>query len=191
LSRFFVFAIAQTTGSWNGAAMNLRLLLSTALVAIVASGCGQKDASTTSSSTSGSTAAAAPAAPAAARTVEITAGDNMKFSIASIEAKPGEELKVVLTNIGTQPKEVMGHNWVLLKLGTDTAAFSAAAAASKATDYIPEALKDQIVVHTALLGPRKSDEVTFKAPTAPGEYPFLCTFPAHYQVGMKGVLVVK
>jgi plastocyanin len=28
-------------------------------------------------------------------------------------------------------------------------------------------------------------------PTAPGEYPFLCTFPAHCAIGMKGVLVVK
>ena len=115
----------------------------------------------------------------------------MKFNLNSIEAKPGEELKVVLTNIGTQPKEVMGHNFVLLKAGSDVAAFSAAAVASKATDYIPEALKGEIIAHTALLGPRKSDEVTFKVPDAPGEYPFLCTFPAHYQVGMKGVLTVK
>ena len=61
----------------------------------------------------------------------------------------------------------------------------------KATDYIPAAMKDQIVAHTALLGPRKSDEITFKVPTEPGDYPFLCTFPAHFQVGMKGVLTVK
>lgn len=115
----------------------------------------------------------------------------MKFSLATLEAKPGEEIKLVLTNIGTQPKEVMGHNWVLLKSGTDVAGFSAAAAAAKATDYIPEGLKDQIVAHTALIGPRKSDEITFKVPSAPGDYPFLCTFPAHYQVGMKGVLTVK
>ena len=115
----------------------------------------------------------------------------MKFSLATLEAKPGEEIKVVLTNVGSQPKEVMGHNWVLLKAGTDAAAFDAAAVAAKATDYIPEGMKDQIVAHTALLGPRKSDEITFKVPDAPGDYPFLCTFPAHYQVGMKGVLTVK
>lgn len=171
--------------------MNLRLLLVTVLVALVSSGCGQKDASSKSASSSGS-AAAAEAKPAAAiRTIEITAGDNMKFSLATIEAKPGEEIKVVLTNVGTQPKEVMGHNWVLLKSGTDVAAFSAAGAAAKATDFIPEALKGQIIAHTVLLGPRKSDEVTFKAPDAPGDYPYLCSFPAHYQVGMKGVLTVK
>jgi azurin len=175
------------------AAMNLRLIVLTALVAIISSGCGQKDASTASSTPSSSaTASTAPAAATAGpRTIEITAGDNMKYNLATIEAKPGEELKVVLTNIGTQPKEVMGHNWVLLKAGTDVAAFSAASTAAKATDYVPAALQDQVIAHTALVGPRKSDEVSFKAPDAPGDYPFLCTFPAHYQVGMKGILTVK
>jgi azurin len=175
--------------------MNLRLLLATTLVAFLTSGCGPKETPTATSTSSGSATAAAPAAaPAAkagARTIEITGGDNMKFNLTSIEAKPGEELKIVLTNIGTQPKEVMGHNWVLLKAGSDVAAFAAAAVTAKATDYIPAALKDQIVAHTALIGPRKSDEITFKVPDAPGDYPFLCSFPAHYQVGMKGVLTVK
>jgi azurin len=85
----------------------------------------------------------------------------------------------------------MGHNWVLLKAGTDVAAFDAAALNAKDTGYIPAALSDQIVTHIDLLGPRKSGEADFKAPTAPGDYPFLCTFPAHYQAGMKGVLTVK
>src|SRR3954463_14477459 len=124
--------------------MNLRLLLASALVAFLSAGCGQKDATSSTATSSGSsTAAAAPAATSGPRTIEITAGDNMKFSLASIEAKPGEELKIVLTNVGTQPKEVMGHNFVLLKSGTDVAGFSAAASASKATDFIPAALQNQ------------------------------------------------
>jgi azurin len=161
--------------------INLRLLLATSLVALVTSGCGQKDTS----------APAPAAAQSGPRTVEITAGDNMKYSLTSIEAKPGEEITVILTNIGSQPKEVMGHNWILLKTGSDAGAFSTAAAAAKATDYFPTALADQVLARIELLGPRKSGQVTFKAPAAPGEYPFLCSFPAHFQVGMKGVLVVK
>ena len=151
-----------------------------ALVALVAPGCGQKDSS-----------ASAATAPSGPREVEISAGDTMKYSLTAIEAKPGEEIKVIMTNTGSQPVEVMGHNWVLLKAGTDVAAFDAAALSSKDTGYIPSALKDQIIAHIDLLGPRKSGEVTFKAPSAPGDYPFLCTFPAHYQVGMKGFLTVK
>ena len=65
-----------------------------------------------------------------------------------------------------------------------------AAAAAKDTDFIPPALKDQVLANIPTLGPRKSGEVVFTVP-APGEYPFLCTFPAHYQVGMKGTLIVK
>src|SRR5476649_550971 len=130
--------------------MKSRLLLATALVALITSGCGQKDSS-----------AAAPAADAnAPQTVEITAGDTMKYSVTAITAKPGEDLKVILTNDGTQPVEVMGHNWVLLKAGSDVAAFDAAALTSKDTNYIPAALSDEIVAHIDLLGPRKSGEPT-------------------------------
>jgi azurin len=161
--------------------MKTRLLFATALVALLTSGCGQKDTST-------SAAAAVPAGP---REIEITGGDTMKYNLATIEAKPGEDLKVILTNIGTQPKEVMGHDWVLLKAGVDASAFAVAALNAKDTGYIPAALADQIIAKIDLLGPRKSGDVEFKAPTAPGDYVFLCTFPAHFQAGMKGVLTVK
>jgi azurin len=161
--------------------MNTRLLLASALAALLASGCGQKDTST----------APAAAAPAGPREIDITAGDTMKYDVTQIDAKPGEDLKVVLTNNGTQPVLVMGHNWVLLKAGVDVAAFDTAALSSKDTNYIPAALADQIIAKIDLLGPRKSGEADFKAPTAPGDYVYLCTFPAHYQTGMKGVLTVK
>jgi azurin len=168
--------------------MNLRsplalLSLSTlsAAALLLAAGCGSKD----------SASAPAAAAPAGPRVVELTAGDTMKYNVTAIEAKPGEDIKVVLTNIGTQPVQVMGHNWVLLKAGSDVAAFDSAAVNAKDTGYIPPALKDEIIAHIDLLGPRKSGEAEFTVPTTPGDYPFLCTFPAHYQVGMKGVLTVK
>jgi azurin len=161
--------------------MKPRLLALSALVALVSSGCGQKDSSSSS----------APAAASNVQTVEITADDTMKYSLNAITATPGQELHVILTNNGTQPVEVMAHNWVLLKAGTDVAAFDAAAIGAKDTLYIPPALKDEIVAKIDLVGPKKSGEADFKAPTTPGDYPFLCTFPAHYQVGMKGVLTVK
>lgn len=166
--------------------MNTRYLFLPVSLALLVAGCGKSDPVV---------AAAAPVAEkkapaAAARLIEITANDAMKFSITSIEAKVGEELKIVLTNAGTLPKEAMGHNLVVLKPGTDVAAFAAAAMTARDKEYIPEALKGQVVAHTALLGPRKSDEITFKV-TAAGEYPFICSFPAHSSAGMKGVITVK
>jgi azurin len=127
----------------------------------------------------------------APRIIALSATDTMKYSATTIEAKPGEDIKVTLTNLGTLPKESMGHNWVLLKAGTDAAAFANAALMAKATGYIPPALQDQMIAHIDLLGAHETGEVEFNAPTVPGDYTFLCTFPAHFQVGMKGTLTVK
>jgi len=172
--------------------MKIRILFVPLFAALLATGCGK----TESTATSTAAAPAAPAAPVATpakaagpRVIELTANDTMKFNVTALEAKAGEDLKVVLTNIGTIPKEAMGHNFVLLKPGSDVAAFSAAAAMAKDKDYIPDALKDEVIVHTATLGPRKSDETpVFKL--TPGEYPYLCSFPGHF-VTMKGTLTVK
>ena len=130
---------------------------------------------------------------AAPRVINIHAGagNTMTFDVTSIAATPGEPLKVVLTNAGTLPKTVMGHNWVLLHPGNDPVAFAAAGAAEPENGYIPTKLKGQILAHIALLGPGETGEVTFNAPSEPGEYPFLCAFPAHCLVGMRGLLVVK
>lgn len=134
-----------------------------------------------------STAAAAD--KGAARVIEITGNDQMKFSVAAIEAKAGEDLKVVFTNVGTLPKEAMGHNWVLLKAGADVNAFATAAMTAKATDYIPPAHKDKVIAHTPVLGPKGKAEVSFKAPAA-GTYTYICSFPGHYMI-MRGTLTVK
>lgn len=153
------------------------LSLSLALLA----GCGKQDSASVG---------AAPATPSG-NVLELTANDAMKFSVTRFETTAGADLKVILTNLGTMPKAAMGHNWVLLKKGTDVKAFIDAAALAAATDNIPPAMADAVIAHTKLLGPKQTDEITFKAPTEPGEYVFVCTFPAHYVSGMHGVLVVK
>ncbi len=118
-------------------------------------------------------------------------GNTMTFDVSRITAAPGESIKVVLTNAGTLPKTVMGHNWILLATGSDPVEFAAAGAAEPDNGYIAAKQKGRILAYIALLGPGETGEVTFNAPTAPGEYPFLCAFPAHCLVGMRGVLVVK
>ncbi|HEY0944329.1 MAG TPA: plastocyanin/azurin family copper-binding protein, partial [Opitutaceae bacterium] len=61
----------------------------------------------------------------------------------------------------------------------------------KATDYVPASLSDQVIAHTKLLGPKQSEELVIKVPAEAGDYTYLCSFPAHFIAGMKGVLVVK
>jgi azurin len=127
----------------------------------------------------------------AARTVIITANDNMKFSVTRIDAHPGEKITVQLKNDGTLPKEVMAHNWVLLKAGQDANAYATAALTAKEQEYLPKALAGEVLAFIPLVGAHREGETTFIAPTVPGSYPFLCSFPAHCTVGMRGELVVK
>jgi azurin len=131
------------------------------------------------------------AASPSAKTISISGFDNMKYSVNSIEAHPGEKITVVLKNEGTLPKEAMGHNWVLLKAGVDAQSYANAAISAKAEGFQPKAMADKVIASIKLLGPKETASVTFTAPSAPGNYAYLCSFPAHCQVGMKGVLVVK
>ena len=115
----------------------------------------------------------------------------MKFSVTEIAAKPGEKLSITLVNVGTTPKFSMGHNWVLLAAGVDLPAFVIAAAEAVTSDYVPRSdVGTKILAATKLLGPGERDTATFTAPTTPGRYEFICSFPGHYQVGMRGVLIV-
>ncbi len=131
---------------------------------------------------------AAAAAPAAT-TVTVTANDQMQFSTKAIDVPAGSNVVIILQNIGTMAKDVMGHDLTILKPGTDIAAFATKAMTAKATDYIPASEAASIVAHTKLLGPGESDTLKLAAP-APGDYPFICTFPGHYAM-MQGVMSVK
>ncbi|MDA8527826.1 plastocyanin/azurin family copper-binding protein [Opitutaceae bacterium] len=126
----------------------------------------------------------------AGQSVTVEANDQMKFTVNKIEAVAGSELTIVLKNVGSLPKAAMGHNLVVLKKDTNAMAFAGAAAAAAATEYIPAQMKDQVLAATKLLGPNEEDTITFTVPDAPGEYVYLCSFPAHFMVGMKGVIVV-
>ena len=51
---------------------------------------------------------------------------------------------------------------------------------ARATDYIPPEMKDQVLAANTLAGPGETVEVTFKVPSAAGNYPYICTFPGHF-----------
>ncbi len=128
---------------------------------------------------------------AAPRIVQIEVADNMKFSVPAITARPGEMLKVVLKGVGQMPKVAMGHNFVLLKKGVDPKKFVDASMNARDTDFIAPAVKDQVIASTRLVGPGETVDATFAAPKQPGDYTYLCSFPGHFALGMKGMLTVK
>ena len=128
---------------------------------------------------------------AQAKTVEIEGKNSLRFSEEAISAKPGEEITVKLTNTSKLPASAMAHNWVLIKSDADAQKIDEAAANAKDNEYIPDDMSDQIIAHTGLVAGGESDSVTFEAPSEPGEYTYICTFPGHFSAGMKGTLTVK
>jgi azurin len=171
---------------------NTAILTLTIVSAILLlTGCGKSDASAPAKTSASAPASAVSNGPKEGRAITVTANDAMKFNIVELRAEPGEALAVTLKNQGTMPKFSMGHNWVLIAEGVDVVAFANDASMAAKTDYVPAAYRDRVIASTRLLGPNENDTVIFHAPTKPGRYVFLCTFPGHLQVGMKGELIVE
>jgi azurin len=123
--------------------------------------------------------------------VTINANDQMKFDVTKIEAKPGQKVTVTLKNAGTMPKVSMGHNFVLLTPDVDLAKFMEAGVPHMGRDYIAPEMESKVIAHTKLLGPNETDTISFAAPRKAGDYTFICSFPGHYAIGMKGTLTVQ
>jgi azurin len=122
--------------------------------------------------------------------IEISVGDNMRYTPSVIQAPPGQRVRIVLKGVGKLG--ALGHNFTLLKKGTAPKAFvDKASKATEETGSIPATMNDQVIVATALVKPGESAEVTFAAPMESGEYTFVCSFPGHFSLGMKGQLIVK
>lgn len=147
------------------------------------------------------------------RTIHIFGIDDMKFAVEedtegitvgervgmegnlwlleSIEANPGEQIRLRLTTRSQLPATAMSHNWILMVPDANATEFVNQAMQARDQDYIPPALVNQILVHTELVGAGETTELIFTAPEDLGEYEYLCSFPGHYAAGMKGYLIVS
>ena len=120
------------------------------------------------------------------RTIVVNSDDQMRFDLNEIKVKAGDKVKLILNHTGKLPKNVMGHNFVLLTKGTDVAKFATAAMDEKESNYIPDA---GVIAHTGLIGGGESTTIEFTAPPK-GTYDFICSFPGHYAM-MKGKFIVE
>lgn len=125
------------------------------------------------------------------QSITITANDRMEFAPTRFEVNAGEVLELTLDNVGRMPKVSMGHNIVILQLGTDPGQYANAAARHPGEDYMPSQWRGSVVAATAMLGGGEQDTIVFRVPDRPGEYPFVCSFPGHFPAGMRGVMVVR
>jgi len=137
-------------------------------------------------------AAAAPPAEAAPDTayLSIKAIPPMAFDKKVLTVKAGQPVRLKLTNTTVDVQ----HNWVLFdKMSKKSLekVISEMLTDAKMADrgYIPNS--KTVLAHTALTKPNNgTSTVTFKAPKEPGDYPYICSFPGHWQM-MQGVLRVK
>jgi azurin len=120
--------------------------------------------------------------------VYLSGNDQMKYNKSQITVSAGDEVVLTFEHVGKLPKESMGHNFVLLKKGTNVQEFGQEALEYKDNDYIPED-SDVIIVHTDMLGGGQKTTITFQAPEK-GDYDFICSFPGHVAL-MNGIFTVE
>jgi len=123
--------------------------------------------------------------------VELTieGNDQMRFNLDEMKVKAGSTVKVTLKHVGKMTKQQMGHNWVLLKQGTDIMEFGQKAAGAANNDYIPQEEASKVIAHTKTIGGGEETTITFEAPKK-GTYDFICSFPGHVAL-MKGKFIVE
>jgi len=122
---------------------------------------------------------------AAGTTVRIGAvGETMAFDKTTFEVKAGSDVTVIFKNVS----KTLEHNWVLTEPGKDqTVAMEGIKAGGDKGWFAKTA---DVIAFTKMIKPGGEEKVSFKAPTKPGSYPYICTFPGHSAM-MKGTMIVK
>lgn len=110
-------------------------------------------------------------------------GDLLLFDKTALTVKAGEKVKLTFKNTSA-----MQHNWVLVAPGTADKVAADSIAAGAAKGWL--ATGPNVLAHTKLVDGKQSDTIEFTAPSTPGDYPYICTFPGHAGT-MKGILTVK
>jgi putative heme-binding domain-containing protein len=116
-----------------------------------------------------------------------TLTDQMLFDKERIVVRAGRPAEVIFENT-----DIMPHNFVITapgaleEVGTLAEAQATQPGAAE-RGYVPDSKK--ILVRSRLLQPRESQKIDFTAPTKPGVYPYVCTYPGHWR-RMYGALYV-
>jgi len=109
-------------------------------------------------------------------------GSALEYETTDIELEAGTTVTIRLDNSASS----MPHNVVLLTAHDQIRTVGIAALSAQQTEYVPAGEADKIIAHTALASPGTVVEMTFEVPP-PGEYPYICTYPGHFQT-MRGTL---
>lgn len=122
------------------------------------------------------------------REIVIEAALGLQFAQKQLVVARGERLSLTFRN-----PDVVPHNWVLLQRGKlqavgDLANKLITDPSALGRHYVPDS--PDVLVFTDMVNPAANFTIHFTAPSEPGEYPYLCTFPGHWLV-MNGVMRVE
>lgn len=129
---------------------------------------------------------------AAECSVVVNSTDQMKFDVAEIVVdKSCQVFTVELKHVGSLPKAVMGHNWVLSKAEDSQAIVTDGVASGLQSDYLKPG-DHRVIAKTRIIGGGEADSVRFDvSKLVEGQkYKFFCSFPGHLGM-MQGALVLK
>jgi putative heme-binding domain-containing protein len=118
--------------------------------------------------------------------------ERMQFTVKQFVVTLGQPVKLVFTN-----PDATNHNLLIVRPDALEEVGMAANAMAKDpknanSDFIPAEKQALILQASPMIGPTRKSRVhvmRFAAPTTPGIYPYVCTFPGHWVV-MKGDMVV-
>nr|WP_246169372.1 plastocyanin/azurin family copper-binding protein [Rudanella paleaurantiibacter] len=119
------------------------------------------------------------------QTITISTKPGLKFDTEQVQVKAGSRIKWVFNN-----NDDMLHNCVITKPGTANAVGNAAMRLNlngAKMNYVPASA--DVLFHTNILQPETAESIYFVAPSEPGDYTFVCTFPGHHTL-MQGTLKV-
>ncbi|GAB3034245.1 plastocyanin/azurin family copper-binding protein [Spirosoma pulveris] len=119
------------------------------------------------------------------QTLTVGTKPGLKFDTDKLEVKAGSRIKLVFNN-----NDDMLHNFVITKPGAANAVGDAALRLNlngPKMNYVPAT--SNVLYHTNILQPETSETIYFLAPTEPGDYQFVCSFPGHSSL-MQGTLKV-
>lgn len=127
--------------------------------------------------------------PETSNSQTLEGNDQMQYDKTELRVKAGQPITLVFKHTGKMEKTAMGHNFVVLKQGTDLNAFAQKAMTAKDSDYIPKSESASVIAHTKLIGGGESDTIEFTI-AEKGTYDYICSFPGHFSM-MKGKLIVE
>ena len=116
-----------------------------------------------------------------------TVEEEMRYDVPWFAVQAGTDIQIILKN-----EDLMAHNLVItMPEALQTVALQAAAEGPtigpSGKQYVPDS--SDVLFGTEMVSAETQTRVTFRAPSTPGEYPYVCTFPGHW-MRMYGVMVV-